>query len=149
MKKEKTTKAVKEEKKILEGEYFYAVGKRKASVAQTRIYFNEKGKAAILINDRDLNDYFGLARVRDVAKAPLASIGKEGEFDVRVKVAGGGTKGQAEAIRLGIARALIKYDSAYRKALKDLGYLTRDARVVERKKPGLKKARRAPQWAKR
>jgi small subunit ribosomal protein S9 len=81
--------------------------------------------------------------------APLVAVGQDGKADVIVKVVGGGITGQAEAVRLGIARALVKFDNTYKKTLRDLGFMTRDSRIVERKKPGLKKARRAPQWAKR
>ena len=139
---------IKEEAKAPEGEYFYAVGRRKSSIAQIRLYPGSKIKE-IIINERALNDYFSLDRLQTLVKAPLAAVGQEGKAGVVVKVVGGGINGQAEAIRLGIARALVKFDETCKRSLRNLGYMTRDARVVERKKPGLKKARRAPQWAKR
>lgn len=131
------------------GKYFYAVGKRKTSIAQVKIYPSVKAEKGIIINSRAINDYFGVERLRDTALAPIMNTGFDGKFDVVVKVSGGGISSQAEAIRLGMSRALIKFDETLRKSLKGLGFLTRDARIVERKKPGLKKARRAPQWAKR
>lgn len=130
-------------------QYFYAVGKRKTAVAQVRIYPASRGKAEILANNRAFAEYFPISRLQTVASAPLAATAMLEKFDVQAKIRGGGINSQAEALRLGIARALIKFDETLRKQLKDLGYLTRDAREVERKKPGLKKARRAPQWAKR
>jgi small subunit ribosomal protein S9 len=139
----------KEQRKTPSGEYFYAVGKRKTSIAQVRVYLASKAPQGVVINGRDLDKYFSLERLQTTVKAPLLAIGQEGKADVVVKVVGGGITGQAEAVRLGIARALVKFDNTYKKALRDLGFLTRDSRIVERKKPGLKKARRAPQWAKR
>ncbi len=136
-------------KEAITPRYFCAVGRRKTAVAQVRIYSVEKADKGILVNDRKMDEYFPLFRLRDAIKSPIISVGQEGKFDVSVHVAGGGINAQAEAIRLGIARALVKFDETLRKALRDRGFLTRDARVVERKKPGLRKARRAPQWAKR
>ena len=133
---------------VLAGEYVYALGRRKTSVAQVRVYAKFKGEQAILINGKDLDEYFTIDRLRDSVKAPLVALGKEG-FSVSVKVTGGGIMGQAEATRLGIARALVKMDEANKPVLRGLGFMTRNARVVERKKPGLKKARKSPQWAKR
>lgn len=133
---------------VLTGEYIYALGRRKTSVAQVRVYAKFKGEQAILINDKNLDEYFTIDRLRDAVRAPLVALGKEG-FSVSVKVAGGGIMGQAEAARLGIARALVKMDEANKPVLRGLGFMTRNARVVERKKPGLKKARKSPQWAKR
>ena len=129
--------------------YFYAVGKRKSSVAQVRIYPVEEKDAKILVNDREALKYFPILRLFEKAKESLVATGKEKEFEVKANVRGGGVSSQAEAVRLGIARALIKFDENLRKSLKGLGLLTRDSREVERKKPGLKKARRGPQWAKR
>lgn len=141
--------AAKEEMKTPDGEYFYAVGKRKTSIAQVRVYLASKGDQGIMVNGKKADNYFTLDRLRAAVAAPLVAVGQDGKADVLVKVVGGGFTGQAEATRLGIARALIKFDINLKKTLRDLGFLTRDARVVERKKPGLRKARRSPQWAKR
>ena len=144
-------KVAKVEKSVSEfsGEYFYAVGKRKTSVAQVRIYPTKKAETKVIVNGKDLKIFFPLKRLQDVVVAPFISCGQEGKFDLSVKVNGGGVNSQAEASRLGVARALIIFDLALRKSLKAVGYLTRDARKVERKKPGKRKARRSPQWAKR
>ncbi len=131
--------------KFPEGKYTYAVGRRKSSVAQVRVY---EGKGKTFINGIEAEKYT-TAALLDKALEPLKQISKEGDYDVYVKVIGGGISGQAEAIRHGLSRALSKEDKGVRTTLKKLGFLTRDSRVVERKKPGLKKARRAPQWAKR
>ncbi|MFA7209349.1 MAG: 30S ribosomal protein S9 [Parcubacteria group bacterium] len=150
----KTAKAAKEvktakETKEFSGKYFYAVGKRKTSIAQIRLYPADKAGKGIVVNGKDVKNYFTIERHSDMLKAPLMAAGLEEKFDVSVKVNGGGIMGQAEAARLGVARALIIFDENLKKSLKDLGYLTRDARIVERKKPGRRKARRSPQWAKR
>ncbi len=142
--KEKITVPV--EKKI--SRYFYSVGKRKTAIAQIRIYPVKKVEKFI-VNNKKFEDYFQIGRLQEIAKASLADSSQAENFDVTVRVVGGGISAQAEAVRLGVARALIKFDETLRKGLKDRGYLTRDARIVERKKPGLKKARKAPQWAKR
>ncbi len=124
-----------------------AIGRRKAAVA--RVYLSA-GKGAITINDRPLEGYFAEETLRYVVRQPLEVTGTLGEFDIKVTVDGGGIKGQAEAIRLGIARALSEKDrEAYRSALKAAGLLTRDAREVERKKPGQPGARRRFQFSKR
>lgn len=128
--------------------YFYAVGKRKEAVAQVRIYPSDKG-SEFSVNDRKAEEYFPVARFLEAAKAPIVLTGNDGKFDVTVHVRGGGVSAQSEAVRLGVARALVKSDEEMRKSLRDLGFLTRDARIVERKKAGLKKARKSPQWAKR
>ncbi len=135
----------KEEKR----KYFYGVGRRKTSSAQVRLYPNGKGN--FLINNKDANKYFGgLASVLiQNAIAPLVLIRKENKFDIEAKVKGGGISSQADAIRLGIARALLVSDQTLKPTLKKAGFLTRDPRVKERKKPGLKRARKAPQYAKR
>lgn len=130
------------------GRYFYAVGKRKTAIAQVRIYPTDT-PTDVLVNDKKLELYFSVQRFADVVKSALNSVGLSEKFNITVKVTGGGINAQAEAIRLGISRALIKFDETLRKVLKAEGFLTRDARVVERKKPGLKKARKSPQWAKR
>ncbi len=131
------------------GKYFYALGRRKTSIAQVRIYPMAGKAVEFKVNGKDLAQYLTIKRFQTAALSPLTCLGLEGKFDISVKVFGGGINGQADAIKLGIARALVVKDESCRKALKDKGFLTRDSRKVERKKPGLKKARRAPQWAKR
>ncbi len=127
--------------------YFYGTGRRKKSIARVRIY---PGTGAITVNKRDIDDYFGLDTLKLVVRQPLELTGTVGKFDVVVNVVGGGVSGQAGAIRHGISRALLQADSeTYRPALKAAGYLTRDPRMKERKKYGLKAARRAPQFSKR
>ena len=126
---------------------FYGTGRRKSSVA--RVYL-KPGKGTITINKRDLDSYFGLETLKLVVRQPLAATNTAEKFDVIVTVRGGGTTGQAGAIRHGIARALAKADEIeYRPVLKKAGFLTRDSRMKERKKYGLKAARRAPQFSKR
>lgn len=147
-KKAKIEKATPEEKAKVADRYFYAVGKRKTAIAQVRIYPTDAPEDTI-VNDKKLELYFSVERFSDTVKSALTSVGLQEKFNVTVKVTGGGINAQAEAIRLGIARALIKFDENLRKVLRAEGFLTRDARVVERKKPGLKKARKSPQWAKR
>lgn len=149
-----TAKKVKKEEKIIKEEvksprYFYAVGKRKTSIAQVKVYQNNKNAEEIIINNKKLEEYFTISRLTDLVRSPLPVAGRDIKFQISAKVYGGGTSSQAEAIRLGISRALVKFDEELKKPLRDRGFLTRDARKVERKKPGLKKARRAPQWAKR
>ena len=127
--------------------YFYGTGRRKKSVARVRLY---AGTGKVTVNDRDINDYFGLETLKLIVRQPLALTATEEKFDVECRVAGGGVTGQAGAIRHGIARALLQYDSEnLRPALKKAGFLTRDPRMKERKKYGLKGARRAPQFSKR
>lgn len=129
--------------------YFYSTGRRKTAIAKVRIYENET-KPGVSINDQELGAYFSESKsLMDKVYAPLEILNLKGKFFVSVKVLGGGINGQAEAIRLGISRALLKMKEDYKKDLKVRGYLTRDPREVERKKPGLKKARRSPQWKKR
>ena len=129
--------------------YFYATGRRKTAVAKVRVY--EKGeKSGVTVNDMDLEKYFAENKgLMEKATSPLGLFELKDKYAVTVKVLGGGITGQAEAIRLGISRALLLINEEYKKDLKAHGYLTRDPREVERKKPGLKKARRAPQWKKR
>ena len=127
--------------------YFYGTGRRKSSVARVRVY--ENGTGSIIINGRDIDEYFGLETLKLVVRQPLTILGLEGKFDVECTVAGGGVSGQAGAIRHGIARALLQVDDSYRAGLKSAGFLTRDPRMKERKKYGLKAARRAPQFSKR
>ena len=126
--------------------YFYGTGRRKSSVARVRV-FNGTGK--ITINERDIDDYFGLETLKVVVRQPLELTKTTDKFDVLINVQGGGFTGQAGAIRHGIARALLEVDEEYRAVLKAEGYLTRDPRMKERKKYGLKAARRAPQFSKR
>ncbi|MBR3643124.1 MAG: 30S ribosomal protein S9 [Parasporobacterium sp.] len=127
-------------------EKFYGTGRRKSSVA--RVYL-KPGKGNIVINKRDIDDYFGMETLKTVVRQPLVATDTVGKYDVQVNVRGGGTTGQAGAIRHGIARALIKADEEFRPTLKQAGFLTRDPRMKERKKYGLKAARRAPQFSKR
>ncbi len=127
-------------------EKFYGTGRRKSSVA--RVYL-KPGKGNIVINKRDIDDYFGLETLKMVVRQPLVATETVGKYDVQVNVRGGGTTGQAGAIRHGIARALLKADAEFRPTLKQAGFLTRDPRMKERKKYGLKAARRAPQFSKR
>jgi len=126
--------------------YFYGTGRRKTSVARVRLY---AGTGSITINDRDIDEYFGLETLKLIVRQPLALTGTLDKFDVVCRVAGGGVTGQAGAIRHGIARALLQLDENYRAPLKAAGFLTRDPRMKERKKYGLKGARRAPQFSKR
>jgi len=125
----------------------YGTGRRKASVARVHLYPN--GTGAITINGRDINDYFGLDTLKLIVNQPFTTTGTVGKFDVEATVTGGGVTGQAGAIRHGIARAMLQLDENYRPALKAVGLLTRDPRMKERKKYGLKAARRAPQFSKR
>ena len=127
-------------------ERYYGTGRRKKSVA--RVYL-VPGKGEVTINKRSMNDYFGLETLKVIACQPLTATGTADKFDVLVNVRGGGFTGQAGAIRHGIARALLQVDAEYRPVLKKAGYLTRDPRMKERKKYGLKAARRAPQFSKR
>jgi small subunit ribosomal protein S9 len=125
---------------------YYGTGRRKSSVA--RVYLLP-GTGKITINKKDIDEYLGLETLKVIVRQPFAATNTEGKFDVIVNVKGGGFTGQAGAIRHGIARALLTVDADYRPALKSAGYLTRDPRMKERKKYGLKKARRAPQFSKR
>ena len=126
--------------------YFYGTGRRKKSVARVRIY---PGSGEITINGRSIEDYFGLETLKLIVNQPFGVTGTQGKFDIVANVAGGGISGQAGAIRHGVARALLAADANYRPALKAAGFLTRDPRMKERKKYGLKAARRAPQFSKR
>ena len=127
--------------------YFYGTGRRKSSVARVRVY--ENGTGSIIINGRDINDYFGLDTLKLIVNQPLVATNMVGKVDVVVTVAGGGVSGQAGAIRHGLSRALLEINAEYRATLKAAGFLTRDPRMKERKKYGLKAARRAPQFSKR
>ena len=127
--------------------YMYGTGRRKSSVA--RVHLFPGGTGAITINDRDIDDYFGLETLKLIVRQPLVTTETLGKVDIVATVTGGGVTGQAGAIRHGIARALLLVDETYRPALKAAGFLTRDPRMKERKKYGLKAARRAPQFSKR
>ncbi len=125
---------------------FCGTGRRKSSVARVRLL---PGTGKITINGRDIDDYFGLETLKVVVRQPLVATDTLGKFDIEAKVTGGGFTGQAGAVRHGIARALLTVEETYRPALKAAGFLTRDPRMKERKKYGLKAARRAPQFSKR
>ena len=127
--------------------YHYGTGRRKASVARVRVY--ENGTGSITINGRDIDEYFGLETLKLIVRQPLNTTGTIGKVDVVCTVEGGGVTGQAGAIRHGVSRALLSVNEEYRALLKAAGFLTRDPRMKERKKYGLKAARRAPQFSKR
>ena len=126
--------------------YFYGTGRRKSSVARVRLV---PGTGVVTINNRDIDDYFGLETLKLIVNQPFGVTGTVGKFDIICRVNGGGFSGQAGAIRHGVARALLQADENYRAVLKKAGLLTRDPRMKERKKYGLKAARRAPQFSKR
>lgn len=128
-------------------DFLYGIGRRKAAVSQVRVYKN--GTGVFVVNNRPAEQYFSTFELRDIVIAPLVAVGQAGRLDVSARVAGGGSRGQAEAVRLGVSRALLGLNPTYRRSLRKVGMLTRDARIKERKKPGLKRARRAPQWQKR
>lgn len=127
-------------------EQYYGTGRRKSSAARV---FLRPGKGQILVNKRPLDEYFGRETSRMIVRQPLVLAELEGRFDAHITVAGGGPTGQAGAIRLGLTRALMAYDESLRPELRRAGYVTRDAREVERKKVGLHKARKATQYSKR
>ena len=126
--------------------YFYGTGRRKSSIARVRLY---PGNGKITINGRDIDDYFGLETLKLIINQPFGVTNTVGKFDIVANVKGGGISGQAGAIRHGVARALLLADDSYRSLLKKAGFLTRDPRMKERKKYGLKAARRASQFSKR
>ena len=128
-------------------QYQYGTGRRKSSIARVRVY--EGGTGSIIINGRDIDDYFGLDTLKLIVRQPLVATDLVGKVDVVCTVQGGGVTGQAGAIRHGISRALLGVNAEYRATLKAAGFLTRDPRMKERKKYGLKAARRAPQFSKR
>ncbi|MBV8048001.1 MAG: 30S ribosomal protein S9 [Paludibacterium sp.] len=130
----------------MNGKYYYGTGRRKSSVARV---FMQKGNGQILVNGKPVDEYFARETGRMVIRQPLALTENLESFDIKVNVVGGGETGQAGAIRHGITRALIDYDAALKAALSNAGFVTRDAREVERKKVGLRKARRAKQFSKR
>ncbi len=127
--------------------YIYAVGRRKNAVARVKIF--PKGHGKITVNERDYKEYFPNFVWSENLELPFEVVGQKDNYDVEIKVQGGGIKGQSEACRLGIARCLVKENEEFKKPLRAAGYLTRDPRAKERKKYGLKRARRAPQWSKR
>ena len=126
--------------------YFYGTGRRKKSIARVRLL---PGTGVVKINKRDIDDYFGLGTLKLIVNQPFGVTDNVGKFDIFCTVIGGGVSGQAGAIRLGVSRALLQVDGEYRSVLKKAGFLTRDPRMKERKKYGLKAARRAPQFSKR
>lgn len=129
------------------GSYIYALGRRKMAIA--KVFLIKNGKGAISVNGKPMNEYFTTFESRDMVVSPIKTAGLEGAIDISAQAQGGGLLGQAEAVRLGISRALCELNPTYRRTLKKLGFLMRDPRAKERKKFGLKKARRAPQWSKR
>lgn len=137
------------DKKIsaVESSYIQAVGRRKTATARLRMHHN--GHGSITVNGRDFKEHFPYHLWQETVASPLPQVGLTGEVDISVKVTGGGLAAQSEAIRLALSRALILHNPDWRPTLRALGYLTRDSRQKERKKPGLKRARRGPQWAKR
>lgn len=131
--------------------YFEGIGRRKEATARVRLYTDASDvKGGLVVNNKTLTDYFTVPRLRSIAEAPLKLLGTESKkLKIEIRVVGGGVKGQAEAVTLGLARALVEWRPDLRSEMRSRGYLTRDARVVERKKYGLRKARRAQQWRKR
>lgn len=129
--------------------YFEAVGRRKTSTARVRLYPHEGSKNAVVINGKDTKEYFPTAELKHLINAPFETAGLESKFNVTAVIAGGGVHSQAEALRHGIARALIVFNMETRKPLKKAKLLTRNPKAKERRKFGLKKARKAPQWSKR
>jgi len=146
VKKKEVKKEEKKKKEVKKKKYIEAIGRRKEAVARVRLI---KDKPGFIINERTMEEYFPLQDYHKKILDPFKTTNLENSFFVSIKVKGGGITGQAEAIRLGISRCLIKIDEKLKPALKKAGFLTRDARVVERKKYGLKKARKAAQWSKR
>lgn len=142
------SKAKKEDlsKTHLSDKHFEGVGRRKTAIARVRI---SKGHGKVMVNDKEIGNYFQLPELREKALSSLNDLKLGNPLNISVHVSGGGLKAQAEAIRHGLARALVIFDGDLKKRLRQFGFLTRDSRMVERKKFGLKKARRAPQWKKR
>ena len=128
-------------------QYIYAVGRRKSASAQVRLY--KKGEGEIIINDKKLEEYFPTKDLQGIIHSPMKVVGQGDKLKIWAKVVGGGKVGQAEAIRHGISRALLEINPNFKKPLRKQGFLTRDPRKKERKKPGLKRARKSPQWSKR
>lgn len=131
------------------GRYYEGIGRRKRSSARVRIYPENRGSGMFVVNGKEVTDYFPREGDYEVLSGPLNDLELLGKMDVTVLVQGGGITGQTDAVRLGLARALVKYDEDMRSALRDNNHLTRDPRVKERKKPGLKRARKAPTYTKR
>ena len=129
--------------------YFEGIGRRKRSTARVRIYPEGEGLGSFSVNGKDVKEYFPRFGDFPILNGPLVDTENNGKMDVTVLVSGGGTSGQRDAVRLGLARALVKYDEELRPQLRTEGHMTRDARVKERKKPGLKRARKAPTYTKR
>ncbi len=135
-------------KELFEGRtYIYSIGRRKTATARVRLY--TEGKGRMFVNKKEFRGYFPYFEHQKLVTQPLDALKEKNNFDVSVIVTGGGVKAQAESVRHGLARALVEYRVEWKSAFRKLGLMTRDAREKERKKPGLKKARRAPQWAKR
>jgi small subunit ribosomal protein S9 len=133
--------------KKTDSKYFEAKGRRKTSTARVRLFSG--GESSLLVNDKKAEDYFPTKELQCIIKEPLKKVKIETKFKILAKIKGGGIHSQAEALRHGISRALIKFNPEFRKSLKKEGFLTRDSRMKERRKFGLKKARKAPQWSKR
>ena len=133
--------------KKTDSKYFEAKGRRKTSVARVRLF--SAGESSLLVNDKKAGDYFPTKELQCIVGEPLKKVKIETKFKILAKIKGGGIHSQAEALRHGISRALIKFNPEFRKSLKKEGFLTRDSRMKERRKFGLKKARKAPQWSKR
>ncbi len=131
---------------VAEKNVYHAVGKRKTAIARV---FLTQGSGRIKVNGKDYTEYFPIEALQITVKQPLALLNKERDFDIKANIQGGGVKGQAEALRLGISRALVSFDETLRPALREAGFLTRDSRVKERKKYGQRGARRKFQWVKR
>lgn len=147
---DKTEKTVVSDQSVFKGDYFYGTGRRKNAVARVRVYKENQAKPRILVNGKEYKDYFTTLEFRRIVEDCFRVTATKDKFSVSAKLKGGGKKGQAEALRHGIARAIVVMnEELYKTPLRDNGFLTRDPRVKERKKPGLKKARRAPQWQKR
>jgi len=144
--KKKSAEKEAEEKPQIKERYFEAVGRRKTAVARVWLF---SGKTTLEVNKKSFKDYFQLPSQQLVVESPLVLVGVKDKLGALVRVKGSGLSAQAEAVRHGLARALVKYNEEFRGRLRQAGFLTRDARMVERKKYGLKKARRAPQWSKR
>lgn len=129
--------------------YYEGIGRRKRATARVRIYPGGEGQGTFVVNGRDAGEYFPRLGDMEISSAPLSDAGMAGKMDVTVLVSGGGITGQTAAVRLGLARALVQYDDTMRGLLRQNGHLTRDPRIKERKKPGLKRARKAPTYTKR
>ena len=130
-----------------QGKYFYGLGRRKCAIARVKLF--PKGASKFLVNQRDYSQYFPQAVWRENLELPFRALGLKEKFDLEIKILGGGLRSQSEACRLAISRCLVKLNPENKKILRAAGFMTRDPRVKERKKPGLKRARRAPQWSKR